>query len=71
MSLAVEILQAIDPHRIIEGAAAIAKVRGQLEKRVSTCLSGMIDADKVGRIWITTARRALRPVAGKKGDEIQ
>jgi hypothetical protein len=54
--------------RIVEGAAAIAEVHGQSEKRTRYLLErGLIDADKVGRIWITTARRAPRPVAGKPG----
>jgi hypothetical protein len=58
-----QILAAIDPlDHIVEGAEEIAAVRGQSVKRTRYLLEhNQIDADKVGRKWITNVRRALRP----------
>jgi hypothetical protein len=60
----------IDPLDMpIEGAEAFTRVYGwppEREKRVRYLLErGLIDADKVGRIWISTPRRLLRQFAGR------
>jgi hypothetical protein len=72
MPLSPELLQAIDPlDQIIEGAADMTIVlygrhTPELEKRTRYKLERhLVDADKVGRIWISTARRLLRQHASK------
>jgi hypothetical protein len=57
----------IDPlDQPIRGAGPFAAVLGWPEKQVRYALErGLLDADKLGNIWVSTPRRLLRQFAGR------
>jgi hypothetical protein len=47
--------------RVVWGAAGIAQVIGRSTDQTNTLLQkGLLDADKKGRLWVSTERRLLR-----------
>ena len=56
-----------DPDVPVWGAAAIGQVLGRNERQAYHLLErGLIDATKVGSLWVSTPRRLLRGIAERE-----
>jgi len=63
-------LEINDLDRPIRGAKRIGEILGLPPRQVYYGLEkGLYDADKLGRLWVTTPRRLLNQFAGRKPAE--
>ena len=56
-----------DLDKLIWGAEALGKVINRSPRKTHYLLArGLIDADQIGRLWVSTRRRLLAPFKGKE-----